>query len=708
MEQDATKHLEDLPIFEPLSRATEVALRPLDLEKNDFLEIWMHENGEDLILKVISCRPAEKSAVVQSGFFAGQEEGRNPTKTTWTGDEVVESHRGCSFTARQWLSKLVERWHLGDRSVSRAGEWRVTPTDFNCLLIKECWPRERIIFRSEQAKGVFLLVIRRFLSQTIRASQQAQFKIEGNGAELPPQFRDHPDHPLAPYQKAALAFSLKQEGTALFMEQGTGKTAVSVGRVCTEARMHRRGELGDEPRMMRVLIVCPKQVRLNWLAEFEKFATVPGKVTIIRGGKPKRLGLITHGIRQEADCAFSAMIANYETVTNDAEVFEMIPWDLIILDESHYIKRSSTRRGQALIRQLRDSADRRMILTGTPIANTIMDFYGQAEFLGEGFSGFKTFSAFKKFHGRYETRGAKGFEALIGYENIPLFQERLARLSFRISKKEANLQLPDKVYDIVEVEMTPRQTELYNQIAEAIQVEISEAAGTGKMTVEHILTKLLRLAQITSGFYTTDPVRDDDGNVLKPGTTHPIVGGNPKVKELIRIIQEEDDPNCKVVVWATFVQDVKTIYEALQTAGITCGAYYGATPDAERERLVEAFNNDPEFKVLIGNPQTMAEGLNLLGYNPNVPESEQIETYCGHEVFYSTNWSSVQRSQAEDRAHRRGTRMPVRITDLTVPETIDEVIRHRVLNKREVAMQLQDIQDILQDVLGVEINLNEF
>lgn len=695
-----------LPILEPLSKATAEAIAPLPLRSGDYLVIGMHENGDDLVLQSLDCRSAERSRVYQSGFFAGVDEtDTSKVLTTSSGERLLPTGRPASEVARRFLARLPERWHLGERSPARQGQWRVTATDFNCLLIKECWPKDRVIFRSPKAKTTYQFVIHRFLSQTVRASRQAQFKLNGEEADLPTQFRENETMPLAPYQRAALSFCLRQDASALFMEQGTGKTAVAVARVCTEARMHRRGELGDEPRMMRALVVCPKQVRLNWIAEFEKFATVPGKVTVIRGGAAKRIGVLTYAIRPEDDCAFSVAIANYETVTNDVETFEMIPWDLIVLDESHYIKRASTKRGQALIRKLRDAADRKMILTGTPIANRLMDFYGQAEFLGEGLSGFKTFSAFKRFHGRYERRGTQGFEALVSYENIPLFQERLARLSFRITKEEAGLQLPDKVRDIVEVEMTKRQAELYEQIASAIQVEIAEAAGKGKMTVEHVLTRLLRLAQITSGFYVPDPVRDDDGRVIRAGEPRKIVGGNPKLDTLVDLIKNEEDPSCKLVVWATFVHDVESIFERLTEEGIRCAAYYGATSDAEREAAVTAFNSDPDFKVLIGNPQTMAEGLNLLGYDPNVPEAEQISTYCGHEVFYSTNWSSVQRSQAEDRAHRRGTRMPVRITDLVVPETIDEVIRHRVLQKRTEADRLQDIQQILQDVLSLNIDL---
>lgn len=693
-------------IIEALNEATGEALQPLRLSKTDFLEVWMHENGSDLIARAVNCRPfgASSFASMGDGFLPPSQTKTVRPLVTETGLEVLATPYAPSPAATRFFAKLVERRHLGERSAARQGEWQITATDFNCLLIASAWPKERIAFRSDTARTTFKVAMGTFIAQNARAELQARFKIDGEVPALPPEFRDRKGLELAPYQRAALAFSLKSEGTALFMEQGTGKTAVTVARICTEARMHRKGLLGDEPRMMRVLVVCPKQVRINWQREIAKFTTVTGKVTILRGHKAKRMQLVTHAIRQEDDCAFSVVICNYDTARIDSEILEMIPWDLAVIDESHYIKRSSTKRGQALIKSIRDSADRRMALTGTPIANSIIDFYGQAEFLGHGYSGFATLSGFKKFHAKFDDRQQ---QKIVSYENIPLFQERLARISFRITKEEAGLHLPDKVYDLVEIEMSTSQTNLYNQIAESIQVEVQAGLEAGTMTVEHVLTRLLRLAQVTSGHYVIDPVYSEDGTLVRAKQVKTIAD-NPKLEALVTMLREqnEDDPRCKTLVFATFIHDVETIRDRLRDEGIRCEAYYGATSDNDRQRIVDEFNNDPELKVLVGNPTTMAEGLNLLGYNPDLPEDEQIDTNCGHVVFFSTNWSALERPQAEDRAHRRGTRMPVRITDLVVPDTIDEVIRQRVTSKRESADRLQDIKQILLDVLNLDLDLS--
>ena len=83
--------------------------------------------------------------------------------------------------------------------------------------------------------------------------------------------------------------------------------------------------------------------------------------------------------------------------------------------------------------------------------------------------------------------------------------------------------------------------------------------------------------------------------------------------------------------------------------------------------------------------------------------AEEYDTNCTHVVYYSGDWSQVKRTQSEDRVHRRGTREPIRITDLCVPGTIDEEIRARVFQKKKMSLEITDIRDILKAVLTGEL-----
>lgn len=497
----------------------------------------------------------------------------------------------------------------------------------------------------------------------------------------------HPEHPLGPYQQVGLVNSRLSEGFGLFMEQGTGKTPIVIADACNM-------EKGENP--LRVIIIAPKNVRLNWKSEWDKFSTVKHKCTVLRGGQVRRLDQLIYGIRDDGQ-DISVIIVSYETLSNTWDALSMMEWDLAVLDEGHYFKSPRTKRWE-YCKKLRAISVSRRVLTGTPIANSIMDLWTLFEFMGEGYSGFTTFDSFKKFFGVYKKNADTGFEALVACENIPILKDRLTRYTFAISKKEALPNLPDKIYDIEEVEMSEEQTEVYNELAHSLAVEIEtdmEDTENPQLIINNVLTKLLKLAQITSGFLKIPAVNNEEGEVVKPEQLIRFAP-NSKIEAVLRLL-EEKDKNQKTIIWACWVEDIKAIERALQLAGYNPVSYYGGTSDKDRETAEWRFNNDPDCTVLIGNAAAGGTGLNLLGYPPGRPEDS--ETNCDHVIYFSQDWSSLKRSQSEDRAHRRGTRNPVRITDLCVPETIDEEIRVRVLDKRRAAFEITDVREILKGIL---------
>jgi SNF2 family DNA or RNA helicase len=323
-----------------------------------------------------------------------------------------------------------------------------------------------------------------------------------------------------------------------------------------------------------------------------------------------------------------------------------------------------------------------MALTGTPITNVLFDLYTQLEWLGEGFSGFSSFEAFKKYYGKFTKRGR--FNVLTEYKNVPLIQERLARLAFQIRKDEALPNLPEKLLDIVEVEMTSEQMKIYCEVRDNLMAEAkaamdaAEAEGKPRqLIINNILTKF--------------PVFDNEGNEIEPKTCDRL-DPNPKIEALVELFQDKK-PEQKTIIWACWKQDIRSITARLKLEGIDVVTYFGETSDEDRDEAVRRFNTDPKCTVFVGNPQAGGTGLNLLGYSPDDPS---CTSNCDHVIYYSQTWSPTTRSQSEDRAHRRGTRVNVRYTDLCIPNTIDEEIRTRVCAKRVAAMSLQDVRVIMQ------------
>jgi len=691
---------DNLPILEPLSTATGTLLEPLKLKNEDYVVIWEDKDPRYFRAKTVSATETVPQVI----------DPQKPKFITEEGKEVFLTQGWTSYPARDFFVRIPENRDLGKNNPKLQGVFRLGGTDFTALMIHHCWPKDRIIFRSQDSKNLYYFVLKRFLSQTIRSEDQARFKLEGILPEMPRTFTDHEELKLSPYQKACVSISYRQGGYAFFMDPGTGKTAPSIARVCAEAKEIRK--VGK--RMMRVLIIGPNQVRSNWANEFKRFATIPGRTTILKGGKVKRIQLLAHALRANDKVGFTAVIAGWDTFASEMKgempIFSRLHWDLIIYDESHYAKGPNTQRFKACA-EMRDFSTSRLSLTGSPFDNSLMDLWAQQEALGEGMSGFISHSASREFYGKYERSVRDGagnsIRKLVGYENIPLFKERLSRMSFSLTKDEANLHLPDKVYDTWEVEMTPKQDELYRQLEAQLLIEIKselESAGNKTLQVEHILTKLMRLAEITSGYVKWDPIYDlDGGEVIRPGYREEF-SPNPKSDAIVEIFKEDfaNDPLGKKIIWATFVQNIEAIHTRLQAEGYKGGKFYGATSEKERENVLYGINNDPSYQYLVAHPKAAGAGLNLLGYNPEFPE--RTDTYVDHMIIISQSWSATERRQLEDRAHRRGTRNNVRITSLICPDTIDQEIDDRVLLKRKRALSLRDIGEILERVLKTDLS----
>lgn len=593
-------------------------------------------------------------------------------------------------TATQFLTRFPERQQLS----SPTFKWNVSATDITAALINECWPADQISF-SDDAKIAYEYLLFENKKSDLNALHYAKFRESG---DVPQHSYDmHPDLELSGYQQVALVNSSASDGFGLFMDPGTGKTAICIARMCNMAK--------NSENPLRVAVVCPKNVRMNWQAEIERFATVKGKTTVLRGGALKRRKQCIDAFRLEDDDKFTVIIMGYETLCESWDTLQIIPFDLAVADESHYFKNPRTRRFEFMMK-LRDNSAHRMPLTGTPVTNHALDLFAHFEFMGKGKSGFYNWKTFKNFYGVFR-KGEGGHEILESVQNMDFMKERLARHSFQIKLREALPDLPEKLYDVHEVEMTKKQAETYEQVKTQLALEIENELESGRpktMIIQNVLVKFLRLEQITSGFVVFDPVVDDEGTVVVPKSEEDIDEMTPKIEALLEIAKEKEKTD-KTIVWACFQHDIKAIKKALIDAGEVAVDYYGGTSDAAREDAEYRFNCDPECRWLVGNPAAGGTGLNLLGYDIKDLSDDPAakESNCNHIIYYSQDWSPVKREQSEARGARRGQRVPVRITDLCIPSTIDEEIRARVLNKRMNALEMTDVQDILNAVLGTTL-----
>jgi SNF2 family DNA or RNA helicase len=616
----------------------------------------------------------------------------------------------CSYAKRYDLQKFLTRvpgYKQVTRKNSNTLHYELPITDFTVEILLNAWPVfQRHItkgaapfFQDLALKGIGLDTNAKMYAEyteymdakkinTVTKSQRDKFETK-NGMLL---------HPLSCYQSIASQNSIRSEGYALFFEQGCGKTPTAIQKIVHEA-------VNKQNQLYRAVVVCPKGIRENWKHEIEKFSSVKGKVTVLRGNAIQRkVQLMQAFLQDEEDQEFSVVICSYKTLTLTLDAFLAFQWDVGILDESHNIANFSTKQSKACLK-LRDNCKSRLIMTGTPIRNTLFDLYTQLEFLGKGCSGFDSYQSFKEFHAEFERRN--GTTYITAYRNVPMLQERLARLSFIIKKKEAMPELPEKVYDILECGMTHAQTKLYRQIASSLYTEIENELSQSKnqtITVNNILTRLLRLAQITSGFIKTDDIKDDDGEIVEAGMIERI-DPNPKEELLIETLKEKETHQ-KTLIWSVFRQNIRQLRAriAMEFGEGSVVTYHGGTSDHNRAIAEQRINCDPSCRFFIGHPKAGGAGLNLLGFDPNNPD--KYETAVDHSIYYSLNWSYTDRAQSEDRCHRRGTRNNIRISTLVVPNSIDMEILDRVLLKKAQAFTIQDVKRILSVLSAKEVYAN--
>ena len=210
--------------------------------------------------------------------------------------------------------------------------------------------------------------------------------------------------------------------------------------------------------------------------------------------------------------------------------------------------------------------------------------------------------------------------------------------------------------------MTPEQKKTYNEIKKyAISDLYNEQKERQQVSVTSVLTKLLRLHQISCGFTTMD---NKENITLK----------SRRLEELMNVLEEIEG---KAIIWANYRYDIKRIVETIQeTYGKNAvGSYYGDTSDINRALYLKQFQDlESPLRFLVGNTQTGGYGINL--------------TAASTVIYYSNNFDLEKRLQSEDRAHRIGQVNKVTYIDIICKDTVDEKIVASLLAKQNIAAQV--------------------
>lgn len=427
---------------------------------------------------------------------------------------------------------------------------------------------------------------------------------------------------------------------------GTGKTLTSIAIT---------GALWQADRISRVLIVAPLSILGVWDEEFQKFAAFDYVLAVLEGSAAKKRDTLRH----MTGTALQVVVVNYESAWRLEK--ELAAWDadLIIADEGHKIKTHNIAASKALHR-LGAKARYRLLLTGTVITNKAIDVFSQFKFLNPSIFG----QSFYAWRNRYfDMVGYGNHTPVLKKSMEPELTARLHSISFRATKAEC-LDLPETTDVIRHVDLEPQAMRIYQSLVKESYAELSsgEQGAPVAVTAPNVLTRLLRLSQLTGGF-----IGNDETAAVEQVSA-------AKLAVLEDILDSAMQEGKKLVIIARFIPELRAIVRMVEKKGLRYAMISGAVKN--REEQVSMFQNDPDVPVFIGQIATAGLGITL--------------TAASTMVFYSEDYSMSNFEQTKARIHRVGQRYPCTYIYLVAKNTVDEKVLLALKDKADLAKTLVD------------------
>ena len=464
--------------------------------------------------------------------------------------------------------------------------------------------------------------------------------------------------PLYKYQREAVMHILNSGNPygAFFCEQGTGKSKMII-------ELHE--DWYDTFDLDIILLVAPNVVYTNWvMKELPQHNPVNYLAVRYKSGQKGCWKDIEHALhvgkfqrKQVWYClnveafATPTLISKLKTLLKDKRY-------ALIVDESSTIKNPKAQRTKGLL-ELAQGATCRLVATGTPTPQGVLDLVSQCELLEKGVLGFKNQFAMRNRHCILERSfyGGRSFDKIIGYKDVESLNNKLKRFSVILKKSEC-LDLPEKVYTYVVCEPPTSVLTKYNEMQKEFLIALegmdSEAVGlTGATT-------MVKLHQIANGY-----VRDVNN--------HTYWISDFKIQAVLNYIElmASDEP---VLIWGHAIPLIETMIQELEKIYPNkVASLYGATPMHQRQAEAEAFTSGRK-RFMVANPSVAGMGLTF--------------THCRTVLYVSNSFNLEHRLQSEDRTHRIGQKSNVTYVDFITADTLESEVLKRLMAKEEVSLKL--------------------
>lgn len=456
------------------------------------------------------------------------------------------------------------------------------------------------------------------------------------------------------HQMEALETCAGREYFAYFMEPGLGKTKVAIDDYQI---LNQSGKVSD------VLVTSPKSVMGTWVRQLHDHGHWK-QWAIYRWNndvKTPRVDCI-YSPQDEEDISMRWFIMGIDSILADSRGWRAA-WQFMmrsiqcgmIVDESTTIKNITTQRTiQAMT--LGEQARYRRILSGSPIANTPLDYYSQMVYLDESIFYGWSYSAFR---GHYAITGGYKQREIYGYTNQDELAAIVAQHSIIKTKAEC-LDLPPRVFQIREITLSKATWKMYDAIVNDTIYDLEETKKSGiKVTVDMVTKKLMKLRQLTGGQILGDV--EDDGS--KPV----IPVGKEKMSDLLEFMDE-----CravKTIVWCQFTHEIDIVAKALSDAGFVVVKYDGRMNSRQRDKAEDDFERGGANVAVIQN-DTGGMGLTL-----------NAASVC---FIYSNPSYPLPRIQLTERNYRDGQTKSTTVVDTIAVGTIDQTLYDSLMSKMSI------------------------
>ena len=408
------------------------------------------------------------------------------------------------------------------------------------------------------------------------------------------------------HQKTTAEFLTLHKKSFCFNEQGTGKTASAIWAA---------DFLMKQGKVRRALIICPLSIMDSaWRADLFEVA-MHRTVDVAHGDAKKRKKIINSGAE--------FVVINFDGVEIVEEEIRNGKFDLIIVDEATHYKNSQSKRWKCLNRLVTDDTWLWM-MTGTPAAQSPLDAFGLAKLINPG--------AVPRYFGSFRDQVMMKITQFkwMAKPNATETVYNALQPAIRFTKDQC-LDLPDMTYVKRQVELTRQQKKYYNELKNRL---VMEAAGE-EVTAANAAIVMNKLLQISAGAVYTD-----DGSTLE----FDIKNRYNVLKEVI------DESSQKVLVFVPFRHTIDVLVDKLRKDGLTTEVIRGDVPASKRTEIFKRFQETPDPKILVIQPQSAAHGVTLTAANTVVwwGPTSSLETYA----------------QANARVHRSGQKHPCTVVQL--------------------------------------------